>query len=316
MVMSESVEQTPNESYAPFKEVRVGVDEPDGIRASFEENGYLLFKGALDRDLVLRAKAEAVAELRRQGVVEEGGSEPVARPGLTSGDVDDDPLYALTSYLEVMASDTLQEVIDVAYGEPGYIAPSVGFRYSMPTDAVFLTPNHQDHFFVRQTDEFRMIWIPLMDLEIQNGGLAIAAGSHRRGVLEHVELPGVLSYGFKGRTQKGVLPESVGGVWSSSAMQAGDFLMFHSCAVHRAIPNTSNLVRLSVNTLTYPTRIPKLWQAEKSIPDLRAHRETLKRLADEEGIGEDLFEKMSLEAMKRGADPSRELVLELAEALS
>ena len=313
--MSESVEQFPHEPYAPFEEVQVGVDEPEHIRASFEQNGYLLFKGVLDRDLVLRAKAEAVTELQRQGVAEDGGPEPVARPGLTSGDVDDDPLYALTSYLEIMASARLQKAIDIAYGESGYIAPSVGFRYSMPADATFLTPNHQDHFFIRQTDEFRMIWIPLMDLEIENGGLAIAAGSHRRGVLDHVELPGVLSYGFKGRTQKGVLPENVGGVWSSSAMEAGDFLMFHSCAVHRAIPNTSNLVRLSVNTLTYPVRVPKLWQAEKSIPDLRAHRETLKRLSDEEGIGEELFEKISLEAMKRGADPSRELVLGLAADL-
>ena len=314
--MPDDAKQSQDELYAPFHEVRIDVDGPDAIRASFEENGYLLFKGVLDRDLVLTAKAEAVAELQRQGVVKEGGSQPVAMPGLTSGDVDDDPLYALTSYLEIMASDRLREAIDFAYGEPGYIAPSVGFRYSMPTDAVYLTPNHQDHFFIRQTDQFRMIWIPLMDLELANGGLVLAAGSHRRGVRDHVELPGVLSYGFKGRTQKGILPENVGGVWSSSAMEAGDFLMFHSCAVHRAIPNTSDLVRLSINTLTYPARLPRLWQAEKSIPDLRSHRETLKQLADEEGIGEDLFEKITLEAMKQGADPSRELLIELAEVLA
>lgn len=314
--MSEDVKENQDQIYAPFHEARIGTDEPAVIRASFEENGYLLFKGVLDRDLVLSAKAEAVAELQRQGVVEENGSEPVAKPGLTYGDVDDDPLYALTSYLEIMASGRLRKAIDIAYGEPGYIAPSVGFRYSMPTDAVYLIPNHQDHFFIRQTDQFRMIWIPLMDLEIANGGLAIAAGSHRRGILDHVELPDVLSYGFKGRTQKGILPENVGGLWSSSAMQAGDFSMFHSCAVHRAIPNTSRLVRLSVNTLTYPVRLPKLWQAEKSIPDLRVHREKLKLLADEEGISEELFEKMSLEAMKRGTDPSREMVLELAEILA
>ena len=203
LTVSHDVEQTREHRYSPFHETRIGMDDPESIRASFERNGYLLFKGVLDRDLVLRAKAEAVDELQRQGIVERGGSEPVARPGLTSGDVDDDPLYALTAYLEIMASDRLQEAIDIAYGEPGYIAPSVGFRYSLPTDATYLTPSHQDHFFIRQTDRFRMIWIPLMDLEIANGGLTIAAGSHRRGVLEHVELPGVLSYGFKGPHPEG-----------------------------------------------------------------------------------------------------------------
>ena len=154
--------------------------------------------------------------------------------------------------------------VDIAFGEKVRIARSIGFRYSMPTDAPYLTPPHQDHFYIRETDEFRMIWIPLMDLEIDNGGLAIAAGSHRHGLQEHVEFDGVYSYFFKGRPQKGVRPEDIRGEWTSSRFEVGDLLMFHSCAVHRAIPNTSGLVRLSLNTITYPARRPTMWQAERT----------------------------------------------------
>ena len=176
-----------------------------------------------------------------------------------------------------MASPELQEAVDIAYGEKVRVGRSIGFRYSMPTDAPYLTPPHQDHFYIRETDEFRMIWIPLMDMEIANGGLAIAADSHKHGLQEHVEFDGVYSYLFKGRPQKGVRPEAIRGIWTSSRFEVGDLLMFHSCAVHRALPNTSGLVRLSLNTITYPARRPTMWQAERTGPELEVFRERIKR---------------------------------------
>ena len=153
------------EELVPFQAVRAGVDDPADIRRFFEENSYLFFKGVLDKDLVLKAKADAVAELQRQGIVEPDTSEPVVRPGLTHTHIDDGPIYALTSWRDITISPELQEAIDIAYGEPGYIAPTVGFRHAMPSDTPYVTPPHQDYFYIQQTDQFRMIWIPLMDLE-------------------------------------------------------------------------------------------------------------------------------------------------------
>ena len=86
----------------------------------------------------------------------------------------------------------------------------------------FSTPAHQDYFYIRETDEFRMIWIPLMDLTLANGGLAIAVGSEKHGLIDHVELPGVFSTGFKGRPQKGVPEDQVEGVWSANGVSMGD----------------------------------------------------------------------------------------------
>ena len=313
--MWEGAEHVNEDELVPFQEVRVGVDEPADIRRFFEENSYLFFKGVLDKDLVLKTKADAVSELQRQGIVKPDTSEPLVRPGLTHTDIDDGPIYALTSWRDITTSPELQEAVDIAYGEPGHIARTVGFRHAMPTDTPFVTPPHQDHFYIQQTDRFRMIWIPLMDLEIANGGLAIAAGSEKHGLIDHVELPGTYSVGFKGRAQKGVPDAQIDGVWTSSPMEVGDFLMWHSCAVHKSLPNTSDRARLSLNTLTYPSRLPRIWQAERTIPELQVYRNDLRRLADAEGVDDDLFELIAIEAMKRGADPTRELVIELAEML-
>ena len=38
----------------------------------------------------------------------------------------------------------------------------------------------------------------------------------KHGLIDHVELPGSYSVGFKGRTQKGVPEADIDGVWTSS----------------------------------------------------------------------------------------------------
>ena len=52
---------------APFHEVRIGRDDPAEIRRSFEENGYLLFKGALNTQTVLRVRSDIADVLQRPG---------------------------------------------------------------------------------------------------------------------------------------------------------------------------------------------------------------------------------------------------------
>ena len=309
--MTKTPDARSGEPLSPFHEVRIGRDEPAEIRRSFDENGYLFFKGALNAETVLRAKEDIARVLQEQGFMQKDTAEPRATPGASAVKVDSGPLYRLKSPGTLMASPELQKAVDIAFGEKVRVARSIGFRYSMPTDAPYLTPPHQDHFYIRETDEFRMIWIPLMDLEIANGGLAIAAGSHRHGLQDHVEFDGVYSYFFKGRPQKGVRPEDIRGEWTSSRFEAGDLLMFHCCAVHRAIPNTSGLVRLSLNTITYPARRPTMWQAERTGPELEVFREQVKRICDAQGIVGDRFEEIQLMAFKQGDDPSPELIAKL-----
>ena len=156
--MWEGAEHVNEEELAPFQEVRVGVDNPVDIRRFFEENSYCSSRVCSTRSRA-EDKSRRRAELQRQGIVEPDTSEPLIRPGLIHTDIDDGPIYALTSWLDITTSTELQEAIDIAYGEPGYIAPTVGFRHAMPSDTPHVTPPHQDFFYIQQTDRFRMVWI-------------------------------------------------------------------------------------------------------------------------------------------------------------
>ena len=111
--MTHTAEARPGDPFAPFHEVRIGRDEPAEIRRSFDENGYLFFKGALNPDTVLRAKEGISGVLQQQGFMQKGSAEPRATPGASAVEVDSGPLYRLKSPGQLMASPELQKAVDL-----------------------------------------------------------------------------------------------------------------------------------------------------------------------------------------------------------
>src|SRR5947209_7821193 len=192
------------------------------------------------------------------------------------------------------------------FGQPIFMFKGTNIRYALPHDRLHVTPPHQDHFFIRGNSEFRTLWVPLMEIGRTVGGLAIAEGSHKRGLREHQEQENVYSYQMKGRKQVGVALAHIGEPWLTTDYWPGDVLVFHSLMLHWALPNCSDRVRLSLDARCQPKTTPRTWQAEKTIPELRQYRQDLKRIATEEGASEELFETVVIEMMKRGLDAERE----------
>jgi 1-deoxypentalenic acid 11beta-hydroxylase len=274
------------------------------LNASFQENGYLFFRNVLDGAQVLRVKDDFVGVLQRQGIAQAGQSEPIWT-GAPLEQIDDVALYGLDSYNVLIESEGMRGLMQQVFGGPVSLFKGTNIRYSLPHDSAYLTPPHQDHFFIRAHSDFRTLWVPLMDIDAAVGGLALAAGSHRQGLREHREQKGVLSYQMKGRTQRGVSLEAISEPWCTVDYRPGDLLVFHSLMLHRALPNESDRIRLSLDARCQPATTPTTWQAERTIPEQRHYRQEVRRLALEEGATEEQFEAAIIEMMKRGCDPDR-----------
>ncbi len=192
---------------------------------------------------------------------------------------------------------------------------NVNIRYALPDNSAYVTPAHQDSFFIRGTDSFRTLWIPLVDIDQTMGGLALASGSHKHGLRDHVEQEGVYSYVFKGRRQKGIDLDDIHEPWLTTTYHPGDVLIFHNLTQHWGLPNQSDRIRLSIDTRAQPAREPRTFQLELSILELRRYREEVKQVSTEEGLSEIQFEAVLIEMMKRGFDPQpgpvREVIAEL-----
>jgi 1-deoxypentalenic acid 11beta-hydroxylase len=304
-----------NQQFGPFRVANEYLDDCKRLNSLFEEEGYLFFRSVLNSEEILKVKQDLIHVLQRQGVVKAGASEALWT-GVGLEKVDELELYALPSYSELLESRQMVQIVEKILGEPVFMFKSHTIRYALPNDSAHATPAHQDRFFIRINQRFRTLWIPLMDIDEQLGGLALGGGSHKRGLLDHVEQESVYSYVFRDRKQLGVALESLPQPWLTTDYHPGDLLIFHNLMVHWALPNQGERVRLSLDNRFQPITARRTWQAEKSIMDVRNIRETAKRIATEEGASEPLFEAVVIELMHRGLDPQRAQIKALISELA
>ncbi len=287
------------------------LEDHSRLQRRYEEDGYLFFRDVLDQASVASVRDDFIRVLADQGVVEGGLAIPRAT-GVGVEAVDDNELYALTSYLELCESDALRDLLRKVFGEEVFIFRGTNIRYAIPHDDLHVTPPHQDHFFVGPNDDFRTVWIPLMNIEESIGGLAVARGSHRSGLRDHVEQEDAESYVFLGRKQKGVPLATVEEEWLTAGYEPGDVLVLHSHAVHRALPNRSDLVRLSLDARCQPSRTPITFQAAHTMLEQRQFRADVQALARQADLPDPVFELVVVEMMKRGLPADRETVERVA----
>jgi len=303
-------------SFGKFRVANEFLDDSVRLESIFQDEGYLFFRGVLDVAEVLQVKNDLIRCLQNQGVVKPGVSEPIWT-GADMDQIDDVALYSLTSY-EALSEGSAKRLADKVFGEPAFMFRNPNLRYTLPDQAMYVTPAHQDFFFIRGTTTFRTLWIPLMDIDERVGGLALSAGSHKHGLRDHVEPAGVYSYVFKGRQQKGVRLEDIHDPWLTSDYHPGDVLVFHNLTLHWGLPNHSDRIRLSSDTRAQPANAPRTFQIEKTILELRQYRKDVQRVATQEGASEALFEAVLIEMMKRGLaaepEPVRAVMAELNRA--
>ena len=303
----------------PYRQMTVAndlLDRPDELHAAYERDGYLFFRGVLDRAQVDRVADALLAEMRTEGLVEPAadGSDPARWSGRPLDAVDDSRFYQVPYYPELLDTETTQRFLLRVFGEPVFTFRSLTVRYALPADDLHISLPHQDHFFIRHSAAFRTLWVPLRRVEPAGGALAVAAGSHRAGLRGHEETE-VLSYVLKGRRQRGVPMAEVPTPWHTTTYRPGDALVFHSHAMHWALRNESASVRLSIDVRCQPASEPRSWQSQTTLAEQRELRRAAQAIAAAEGMDEELFEKLIIEMMARGVPAERDRMNELAAAL-
>lgn len=233
---------------------------PDGarLRARFAEDGYLFLRGALDREDVLAARREVLGRMAEVGEI----AEP-AEAALPTGKSNRAQLHPDLGgfWRSVSEGPALRRAI---HGERARkVAAAVLDEAVKPFDFVWLramlagraSPLHFDHVYMnRGTDRVRTIWIPLGDVAVADGPLAVVEGSHRfddliatyRGhdVDRDPSRPGHVADSartFLDQRRARLL---------TADFRAGDLCLFGMFTLHGSVDNASpaGRVRLSVDT--------------------------------------------------------------------
>ncbi|MBL8690051.1 MAG: phytanoyl-CoA dioxygenase family protein [Rhodospirillaceae bacterium] len=228
------------------------------LRARFAEDGYLLLRGALDRDDVLAARHEVLRRMAEVGEI----AAPVetAQPTGTSRRAEMHPDLG-SFWRSVSEGPAVRRAVHGARARA--VAAKILDRPVRPFDFVWLramlagraSPLHFDHVYMnRGTDRVVTTWIPLGDVAVADGPLAVVENSHRFEDL-------IASYrghdvdrdpsrpGHVAESASAFLTER-GARLLTADFRAGDLCLFGMFTLHGSIDNASpaGRVRLSVDT--------------------------------------------------------------------
>ncbi|MGA9668205.1 MAG: phytanoyl-CoA dioxygenase family protein [Terracidiphilus sp.] len=231
----------------PFHEIPKCELDPHSMQRELSSKGYALVRGAIPHADVRNVLSDIVNVLSDAGWLVPGHDpiQRIANVGAACGDPN--PLFKqiyqevfnLEAFHALPHHPELKRFMKMLAGEQVLIHPKPIGRLIFPNCENLTVHAHQDYRFMSGDTECFTVWIPLHDCTVDQGPLQILEGSHRFGVIDHVD-------------ENLHVPEIPAGAvadgeWVGGQINAGDVLVFHSLTVHAASPNLSNRLRISLD---------------------------------------------------------------------
>lgn len=239
------------DEFAPFRVSNEIADDAAALRARLGEDGYLFFRGIGPVDRITEARRDVTGLLASAGWIDPTEPEAArwnqAVGPFTEGETPYMELYRkvihLPSFLAIPEAPVFLRLIERIVDGPAICHRLRIGRITFPNNIVQTTAAHQDWHYIRGTAETYTVWQPLVDCPVALGPLAVLTGSHRAGFIEHRE-DRRKKYASMG-LEDSQIPA---GQWVAGDFAVGDFVLFHSHTIHKALPNvTPDRLRLSTD---------------------------------------------------------------------
>lgn len=235
----------------PFLVSNEIADDAPALRERLNADGYLFFKGLGPKNKLQAARRDVAALLADAGWIDP--ADPIAARWTGAGPYTEGEqpymdvyrkIIHLESFKAVPEDDVFLSLINrIVGGEAMLHRLRIG-RITFPSNTGQTTAAHQDFHYIRGTPQTYTVWQPLGECPIDLGPLAVLPASHTSGFLEHREDKSK-KYASMGLTDD-QLPRH--DRWLSNDFELGDFVLFHSYTIHKALANvTPDRLRLSTD---------------------------------------------------------------------
>jgi ectoine hydroxylase-related dioxygenase (phytanoyl-CoA dioxygenase family) len=240
--------------------------DPPALRARMAEDGYLYLKGVLDRDAVLAARREVFARLAAVGEVRVSGDDAVFTGASRRRELEPDAGRFWRSVSQgprlraISHGAAVSAVLSAVFGEP---ARAQDYLFLRPGVRGRATDLHYDYpFFARSHDRVCTVWMPIGDVPVDEGPLAVVEGSNRYRDLIDPMIGHDISAHPERRAAFGSdaidFAASRGTRLLTRDFEAGDIAVFGMYTAHGSLDNHSSAdrVRLSCDVRWQPASMP------------------------------------------------------------
>jgi hypothetical protein len=250
------------EAFGELRDANSLLGDQVALRKRMTDDGYLLFRGLLDRDLVLAARRELVGKLDAVGLIDRSHPLMDAIYSGTNARLAEIDRKAFAK--DLRTGPALREVvqrgriIDYCRDFLGGQVRSLDYVWVRNVRVGSATGCHIDWVYMgRGTRNLYTAWTPMGDVPLSDGPLAILEGSHRLEELQQtygaLDVDRDKDHPYTGGWLSKDAPQvrnTYGGRWLTTEFRTGDVLLFGMFLVHCSLDNKSpeNKVRLSTDT--------------------------------------------------------------------
>jgi phytanoyl-CoA dioxygenase PhyH len=216
------------------------------LRQRFADDGYLLLKRAVSPEHCNSLLDDLLGVLAPHIYLDKSSGKPALQgdPFYETDSIWDEVyprVQKLESFHRFFHQPWMLEIMARIQGCRPWVYPIKMARIATPRMLGYETPPHQDAHSHHAGPTMAGVWVALHDVDASMGRVTVLPGSHKGGVRKVFDAQGV------GGVQCEIFANEIH--WHVSDFEQGDMLIFNSCTVHRAEPNTAeNKVRLSVDT--------------------------------------------------------------------
>jgi len=246
-----SAEDLMQEATQPYTVSNDIIGDAPALQSRLSADGYLFFKGCGPKEKLLAARRDVAGLLTAAGWIDPrdpmstrwSGAGPYTEGEQAYMDVYRKIIH-LPSFKAVPEDSVFMQLMSKIVGGDAMLHRLRIGRITFPSNTGQTTAAHQDFHYIRGTPATYTVWQPLGDCPLDLGPLTVLPATHTKGFIEHSEDKSK-KYASMGLTEA-QLPAS--GPWLCNDFELGDFVLFHSYTIHKALPNlTSDRLRLSTD---------------------------------------------------------------------
>jgi ectoine hydroxylase-related dioxygenase (phytanoyl-CoA dioxygenase family) len=253
----------PDGDLGELRDANALIGDASALRTRMADDGYLLFRGLIDRAKVLKAREATLDYMaERNALVPD---EPVLEGVMPKGGrsvslMGHKQITHHPAVLDVLEGEEVFGLFDALFGEA---SATLDYKWLRGVGNERFTGAHYDVVYVgRGSTRLNTIWIPFGDIPIEQGTLAMCVGSHSLSGFEKLRQ----TYGRMDVDRDRVegwftedpleITTRFGGRWLTSHFDAGDAIVFGMYTMHASTTNVTNRFRVSADVRFQPAADP------------------------------------------------------------